>query len=110
MLEYGGYTGVVEFDPHLRRFTGHVVDLRDEIYFEGDTVAELEASMRRAVDHYLVVCEKRGETPERPYSGKLMVRTSPSVHRAVALAAVREHRSMNEWVEKKLAEAAGVEG
>ena len=38
-----------------------------------------------------------------------MLRTSPSVHRAVALAAAGEHRSMNEWVEKKLAEGAGME-
>jgi len=51
MIEYKGYTGVFEFDPELRLFTGHVVDLRDEIYFEGDSVESLEASMHRAVDH-----------------------------------------------------------
>ncbi len=31
-----GYTGVFEFDPELRLFAGHVVDLRDEINFEGE--------------------------------------------------------------------------
>lgn len=34
MIEYKGYTGVFEFDPELLLFSGHVVDLRDEIYFE----------------------------------------------------------------------------
>jgi predicted HicB family RNase H-like nuclease len=41
MLEYKGYTGSIEFDPDLRLFTGHVVDLRDEIYFERDSVESL---------------------------------------------------------------------
>jgi predicted HicB family RNase H-like nuclease len=41
--------GTVE--PELRLLTGHVADLRDEIYFEGDSVEALEASMKRAVDH-----------------------------------------------------------
>jgi predicted HicB family RNase H-like nuclease len=47
MIEYKGYTAVVDFDPELRLFTGHVIDLRDEIYFEGESVESLEASMRR---------------------------------------------------------------
>jgi predicted HicB family RNase H-like nuclease len=74
MIEYKGYTGAVEFDPVLRLFTGHVIDLRGEIYFEGDSVESLEASMRQAVDHYLSVCKQRGEDPERPFSGKLNLR------------------------------------
>jgi len=60
MIEYKGYTGVIVFDPELRVFTGHVVELRDEIYFEGDSVDALEASMQRAVDHYLSVCQEAG--------------------------------------------------
>jgi len=35
MIEYKGYTGVVEFDPELSLFAGHMIDLRDEIHFEG---------------------------------------------------------------------------
>ena len=89
MIEYNGYTGLVEFDPDLRSFTGHVIDLRDEIYFEGSSVEELETSMKRAVDHYLSVCAKRGEEPERPFSGKLNLRLGTNLHRAAALAAAR---------------------
>lgn len=98
MLEHKGYAGVVEFDPALRLFAGHVVDLRDEIYFEGDSVEALEASMRRAVDHYLSVCRQRGEEPERPYSGKLNLRLGSDVHRAAARAAAAEGESLNSWL------------
>jgi predicted HicB family RNase H-like nuclease len=106
MIEYKGYTGVIEFDPELRIFTGHVIDLRDEIYFEGDSVESLEASMHRAVDHYLAVCASRGEEPERPFSGKLNVRLGTELHRAAALAAAAEGESLNNWLVRVVEDAA----
>lgn len=106
MIEFKGYMGVVEFDPELRMFTGHVVDLRDEIYFEGDSVEALEASMQRAVNHYLSVCEQRGEEPERPFSGKLNLRLGSDLHRAAALAAAAEGESLNNWLVRVVESAA----
>ena len=106
MIEYRGYTGLVEFDADLRSFTGHVVDLRDEIYFEGSSVDELEASMKRAVDHYLAVCAKRGEEPERPFSGKLNLRLGTNLHRAAALAAAADGESLNNWLVRVVESAA----
>ncbi len=95
MIEYKGYTGIVDFDPELRLFTGHVVDLDDEIYFEGD-----------AVDHYLQVCEKRGEEPGRPFSGKLNLRLGPHLHRTAAAAAAAEGASLNNWLARVVESAA----
>jgi len=106
MIEYNGYTGVFEFDPELRLFTGHVVDLRDEIYFEGDSVESIEASMHRAVDHYLSVCESRGEEPARPFSGKLNLRLGSELHRAAAVAASAEGESLNAWLVRVIQSAA----
>jgi predicted HicB family RNase H-like nuclease len=106
MIEYKGFTGAIEFDPELRLFTGHVLDLRDEIYFEGDSVESLEASMHRAVDHYLNVCKSRGEDPERPFSGKLNLRLGPQLHRAVAVAAAAEGDSLNNWLVRVVEAAA----
>ena len=106
MIEYKGYTGVIEFDPELRLFTGHVIDLRDEIYFEGDSVEALEASMRRAIDHYLAVCERRGEEPERPFSGKLNLRLGSDLHRDAALAAAAQGESLNNWLVRVVESAA----
>lgn len=106
MIEYRGYTGVVEFDPELSLFTGHVIDLQDEIYFEGASVEELKASMQRAVDHYLSVCAARGEEPERPFSGKLNLRLGPDLHRAAAVAAAAQGESLNAWLTKLVESAA----
>jgi predicted HicB family RNase H-like nuclease len=106
MIEYMGYTAVVMFDSELHTFTGHVLDLRDEIYFEGASVEELEASLKRAVDHYLSVCAKRGEEPERPFSGKLNLRLGSDLHRAAALAAASEGESLNNWLVRVVETAA----
>jgi predicted HicB family RNase H-like nuclease len=109
MIEYKGYTAVVEFDADLRSFTGHVIDLRDEIYFEGASVEELEASMKRAIDHYLSICAKRGDEPERPFSGKLNLRLGTDLHRAAAIAAAAEGESLNNWLVKVVESAAQTE-
>ena len=104
MIEYKGYAGVVEYDEDLEFFAGHVIDLRDTIYFEGLSVDELKESMRRAVDAYLEMCEEDGREPDRPYSGKFLVRVETGLHRALAVAAASEHVSLNSYVEERLKE------
>ena len=102
MIEHAGYKGVFEYDPEMERFTGHVVDLRDQIYFEGKSVGELKRSMARAVDHYMAVCKERGETPERSFSGRFNVRLDPALHREVAGLAAKRGCSMNDLVTEAL--------
>ncbi len=106
MIEYKGYTGVFEFDTELELFSGFVVDLRDQIYFEGESVEQLKASMHRAIDHYLEVCAARGEEPEKPFSGKLNVRLGTDLHRAVAVAAAARGESINSWLIHVVSSAA----
>lgn len=106
MIEYKGYTGVFEFDPDFELFTGHVVDLRDEIYFEGGSIDELKESLKRAVDHYLSVCRERGEEAEKPFSGRLNLRLGSDLHRDVAVAAAASGESINSWIVRVVGDAA----
>jgi HicB family len=69
-------------------------------------VETIEASMHRAVDHYLEVCQQRGEKPQRPFSGKLNVRLGADLHRAAAVAAAAEGESLNSWLARVVEEAA----
>jgi predicted HicB family RNase H-like nuclease len=103
MIEHKGYTGVFEFDPELELFAGHVIDLRDEIYFEGDSVESLQASMDRAVDHYIDVCEQRGEEPGKPFSGQLRVRMESELHQQAAVRAAVAGMSLNAWIIESIA-------
>ena len=79
-----------------------MIDLRDEIYFEGDSIKELKASMKRAVDHYLEVCEERGEDPDRPFSGQLRIRMDSKLHRRAAARAATSGVSLNTLVVRAL--------
>jgi predicted HicB family RNase H-like nuclease len=50
------------------------------------------------VEFYLESCEKAGREPNKPFSGKFMVRVNPSLHSEVAIAAANAGKSLNKWV------------
>lgn len=102
MLQYKGYTGRVEFDDEAGLFHGEVIDLRDVVTFQGTSVEELEGAFRESVDDYLEFCEERGEEPDKPFSGRLMLRLSPHLHREVYARARAEGKSLNQWIAERL--------
>jgi predicted HicB family RNase H-like nuclease len=101
-MNYKGYQGVVEFDEEAGVFHGEVLHLRDVITFHGSSVAELETAFRASVDDYLAFCAERGETPEKPYSGKLVIRIPPELHRKVSARAKTEKVSVNHLIAEAL--------
>lgn len=105
VMTYHGYTARVEFDPRDQLFTGRVLDVRDGISFHGETVAELTADFHAAIDHYLKDCAQTGRAPDRPVSGRLMLRLPPEVHRAALVAAEAAGKSLNQWATETLIKA-----
>lgn len=101
-MEYKGYTGKVEFDDEAGLFHGEVVDMRDVITFQGRSVEELEKAFRDSVDDYLAFCEQRGEPPDKPFSGRLMVRLSADLHRKLYVEAEKSGKSLNRVITDKL--------
>jgi predicted HicB family RNase H-like nuclease len=106
MMEYKGYVGRVEFDDEAGIFHGEVVNTRDVITFQGATVEELRAAFHASVDDYLAFCQKRGEEPEKPYSGQFVTRVSPALHRKISNAAAVAGKSLNAWVAEQLEKGA----
>jgi predicted HicB family RNase H-like nuclease len=102
MMEYKGYIGNVEFDPDKKIFHGEIINTRDVITFQGQSVEELESAFRDSIDDYLDWCKEEGVNPEKPYSGKFNLRLSPELHREVAINAKKMHLSINKFVEKAL--------
>ena len=106
MLQYKGYAGHVEFDDETGIFHGEVLDLRDVITFQGKSVEEIERAFRESVDDYLEFCEERHEELDKPFSGRLMLRLPPDVHRKAYVSARREGKSLNQWIAEKLEKAS----
>ena len=93
-MQYKGYLGKVEVEDD--EFYGVVVNLhRDHVDFRGRTIDEVREAFRDSVDFYLKGCEEDGEEPERPFSGRFVVRLPPATHRRASTLSRIENRSLN---------------
>jgi predicted HicB family RNase H-like nuclease len=105
MMEYKGYIGKVDFDDEAGIFHGEIINTRDVITFQGESVAELTKAFRDSIDDYLQFCLERGEAPEKPFSGQFVTRIPPDLHRQVNVAAAKSGKSLNAWVTEQLQNA-----
>jgi len=108
MLEHKGYVGQVEYDDEAEIFHGEIINTRDVITFQGKSVDELQTAFVDSIEDYLEYCIERGEEPEKPFSGKFVLRTSPDLHRELFLAAKKAGKSLNAWLNEQLERAAHV--
>jgi predicted HicB family RNase H-like nuclease len=102
MMEYKGYIGKVEMDEQSAILYGEVINIRDVITFEGTSVGEVQKAFHESVDDYLAFCAERGESPEKPFSGKFVVRLPVELHRKAYIQAKLADKSLNGWVTEVL--------
>lgn len=105
-MTHKGYTARIEYDERDNLFVGRILGLRAMISFHGGPVDELRQDFEAAVEDYLSDCAQQGNTPEKPVSGKLMLRVPPEVHRAALIAAQSAGKSLNQWATEVLKSAA----
>ncbi|QDZ03035.1 type II toxin-antitoxin system HicB family antitoxin [Nitratireductor mangrovi] len=106
MRSYKGYAGTVEFEEDDLVFHGRVVGIRDLVTYEASTAEGLVKAFRDSVEDYLSFCAEQGKEPEKPFSGKLALRTTPEIHDLVSRAAASDGKSVNQWISDTLADAA----
>ena len=94
------------FDVDDKIIVGRVMDIDDIISFYGESVAEFEANFHAAIEDYVAASAELQSLPEKPASGKVMLRIAPAVHAAALKAAARSGCSLNKWAEKALDKAA----
>ena len=104
-MNYKGYAARIEYSDEDDCFVGHIAGINDVVGFHADTVAELHAAFKEAVNDYLETCKKTGKSPQKPYSGHIMLRVPPELHAKVAMLAEAHGQSLNSWVTELLAEA-----
>lgn len=104
-MNHTGYTARVEFDERDNIFVGRVLGIRTTISFYGENVAGLRAEFESAVEDFLRECKQEGLKPQKPASGKLLLRVPPEVHGAALVAAQAAGKSLNQWATGLLQEA-----
>lgn len=102
MLKYKGYAGDIQYSSEDDVLYGHVQGIQDTITYEGQTLDEVKEAFKDSVDNYLEFCQRKGKEPNKPYSGHIHVRTTPELHRVVALRAAKVNKSINTYVEEVL--------
>ena len=103
-MNYKGYGCTIRFDDHAEIFHGEVKGLRDVVTFQGRTVDELKSAFHESIDDYLDFCAARGEEPDKPYSGRFLLRVDPSLHRRLVELSSEEGESLNNWIVSRLGE------
>ena len=106
MLKYKNYVGAFEYYPDDREFHGRVLGIRDVVHFSGISVDELEHALADSVEDYLEFCRNTGKEPEKPCSGKFILRIPPEIHRLAETAAKISGKSLNAFAAEALEKAA----
>lgn len=109
-MTFRGYTARVEYDERDDIFIGRVLGLRSIISFHGKTVAELRREFAAAIKDYLADCEEQGISPDKPASGKLLLRVPPEVHSRALIKAQAMGKSLNQWATEVLEQAVRADG
>lgn len=104
-MSHKGYAARVEYDERDNIFVGRVLGIRTIISFHGKTVDQLRKEFRSAVEDYVAECKDQGVSPEKPASGKILLRVPPEIHGAALVAAKASGKSLNQWATEVLQEA-----
>ena len=69
-------------------------------------MSNFEEEFKFSTDDYLAVCAERGRESDKPFSGQIPLRVTPTVHRAATAAAKSEGKSLNAWLAETVERAA----
>ena len=101
-MTYKSYKARVEYDDRDDVFVGRVLGLQSILSFEGNSVEALKTAFEEAVNDYLQECQEKGLPPEKPASGRLLLRLAPELHGQAIVAAKAAGKSLNQWVAEAL--------
>ena len=100
-LKYKGYSGTVEFDDSVDLLVGKVLGLKHAlILYEGHDLQEIKKDFEQSIDFYLQECQEEGTEPEKPYSGRIVLRMKSTLHGMAAEKAEAQGISLNEFINR----------
>ncbi len=102
VLEYKGYHARIDYDAEDGILVGTVLDLADVIHFEIENAQDALRTFHEVIDDYLAFCARKGREPDKPFAGKIHVRTTPEIHKRAFLEAKRRAMSLNDLMTKAL--------
>jgi predicted HicB family RNase H-like nuclease len=102
LMNYKDCFGSVHYNDDDRVFHGKVEFIRALVSYEGTDVETLRRAFEEAVDDYLELCRKQKQEPEKPFKGSFNVRVGPRLNQEIALNALKEGMSLNQYITRVL--------
>ncbi|MBU2776263.1 type II toxin-antitoxin system HicB family antitoxin, partial [Acidithiobacillus sp. CV18-2] len=99
-LEHKGYFGSVEYSADDDILHGRILNISDIVTYEGQSIVDLKENFTQAVEGYLRMCVELNQEPDRPASGRFLVRIPPELHRDAQIKAAQENSSLNDIMTK----------
>ncbi|MEY4529448.1 MAG: hypothetical protein RLZZ156_169 [Deinococcota bacterium] len=93
-MNYKGYQASIGYSQEDECFVGKVLGISDIIGFHGTSVEEIKTAFQEAIDFYL----ETNDSPQKPASGRFMLRLPPEIHARATFLAERSGKSLNQWV------------
>jgi len=107
IMEVDGYKAKIEYDSELDQFRGEILGLNGSADFYGKSSTALRQEFKNSLNVFLEVCDEKGISPTKEFSGKFNLRIPPRLHSAIAARATGEEKSINQWVTETLKESIG---
>lgn len=105
IMKLDGYRAKIAYDAELDLFRGEILGINGSADFYGKNPASLRTEFGNSLHVFLEVCKEQGLQPVKEYSGKFNLRIPPGLHRAIAVRAKAEEKSINQWVSEVLDES-----
>ena len=97
-MEVNSYKAKIEYDSEIDMFRGEILGLNGGADFYGKSPAELRREFKKSLQAFLEVCEEKGISPRKEYSGKFNLRIPPKLHSEIAALASAGEKSINQFV------------
>jgi predicted HicB family RNase H-like nuclease len=104
-MKFGRYTAVISYDPEIEMFRGEFLDLNGGADFYADSIEKLREEGETSLRVFLDFAKEKQIEPEKKYSGRLVLRLKPEVHRKFKLLASSKDMSLNELLNETLESA-----
>lgn len=104
ILKYKDFYGSIELSYEDKILHGKIECINDLVTYEAETINDLEAAFREAVDDYLDTCKSLGKKPEKPMSGTFNIRIGSELHQKAYLAATENGMKLNEFIKQAVSE------
>ena len=102
IMKVEAYKAKIEYDPEIDMFRGEILGLNGGADFYGKNPTELRREFKKSLKAFLEVCDEKGISPRKEYSGKFNLRIPPKLHSEIAAMATAEEKSINQWVAETL--------